>query len=105
LVLLVSPATLAILMISQVLNLFSVDVDRIADFGVWSFSIVDAPAELIIGTIFLYRILGYASLVGIAANILFLPANHFTSKNFASVQDKLMAARDRRGASRAVVPR
>ena len=52
----------------QVLNLFTIDVDRwvfpvpvvkvklrsarfsVADFSIWCFSIVDAPAEIIIGT-------------------------------------------------------
>ena len=52
--------------------------------------------ELLIGTIFLYELLGYAGIVGIATTILFLPINHYTSKAFATVQDRLMAARDRR---------
>jgi ABC-type bacteriocin/lantibiotic exporter with double-glycine peptidase domain len=79
-----------------------------------SFSLIDAPcgkresfhisvrtdnrciAELLIGTIFLYQLLGYAGIAGIATTILFLPINHYTSKSFASVQGKLMAARDKR---------
>lgn len=62
----------------------------------WSFSIIDAPFELLIGTIFLYDLLGYAGLIGIATTVLFLPVNHLTSKSFATVQDRLMSARDKR---------
>ncbi|GAA5904673.1 uncharacterized protein JCM6883_003864 [Sporobolomyces salmoneus] len=81
---------------SSVLALFSIDVDRVADFAVWCFSLIDAPLELIIGTIFLYSLLGYASLIGISIAVLFLPLNHYTSKGFATTQDKLMSTRDRR---------
>lgn len=81
---------------TQVLNLFSVDCDRVADSAGWSFSLIDAPVELLIGTIFLYQLLGYAGIVGIGVTVLFLPINHYTSKSFATVQDRLMTARDRR---------
>ncbi|KAM0756050.1 P-loop containing nucleoside triphosphate hydrolase protein [Meredithblackwellia eburnea MCA 4105] len=81
---------------SQVLNLFTIDVDRVADFAIWCFSFVDAPMEILIGTYFLYQLLGYAAFVGISVAILFLPLNHITSKAFANVQDRLMSARDKR---------
>ena len=81
---------------SAVLNLFTIDVDRIAQFAEWAFSIVDAPMEIIIGTVFLYRLLGWAAFAGISVAVLFLPVNHYTSNSFASVQDKLMTTRDKR---------
>lgn len=81
---------------TSILALFSIDVDRVADFAVWCFSLIDAPLELIIGTIFLYSLLGYASIIGISIAVLFLPLNHYTSKGFANTQDKLMSTRDRR---------
>ncbi|GAA5841427.1 hypothetical protein JCM3766R1_004081 [Sporobolomyces carnicolor] len=81
---------------TSILALFSIDVDRVADFAVWCFSLIDAPLELIIGTIFLYSLLGYASIIGISIAVLFLPLNHYTSKGFATTQDKLMSTRDRR---------
>lgn len=52
--------------------------------------------ELAIGTFFLYQLLGYAGLAGIAVTVLFLPVNHFVSKSFATSQDDLMSARDKR---------
>ncbi|KAM0789106.1 hypothetical protein ACM66B_003161 [Microbotryomycetes sp. NB124-2] len=81
---------------SQVLNLFTIDVDRVADFAIWCFSFLDTPLEIFIGTFFLYKLLGQAAFWGILVAVAFLPANHFTSKAFADVQDKLMSARDRR---------
>ena len=62
----------------------------------WSFSLIDAPVELIIGTFFLYQLIGWAGIAGVGVTVLFLPINHITSKAFARVQDDLMSARDRR---------
>ncbi|GAA5864423.1 hypothetical protein JCM1840_000490 [Sporobolomyces johnsonii] len=81
---------------TSILALFSIDVDRVADFSVWCFSLLDAPMEIAIGTVFLYSLLGYASLIGISVAVFFLPLNHITSKLFADTQDRLMSARDRR---------
>jgi ABC-type multidrug transport system fused ATPase/permease subunit len=72
------------------------DVDRVSDFSVWVFSIYDAPMEILIGTIFLYSLIGYAALLGLSVAILFVPLNNWTSKGFIKTQDKLMSARDRR---------
>lgn len=41
-------------------------------------------------TDFLYHLLGYAAFYGIAVAVAFLPINHYTSKAFATVQDKLV---------------
>ena len=76
---------------------------------------VDAPIEIIIGTIFLYKLLGISSLLltvrailivsyrigvscffGLAATCLFLPLNHFAGKVVVKCQDDLMKARDER---------
>ncbi|SGY80268.1 BQ5605_C008g05343 [Microbotryum silenes-dioicae] len=81
---------------SAVLNLWTIDVDRVADFSVWCFSIIDTPMEIIIGTFFLYKLLDYAAFIGILVAVFFIPLNHWTSSAFADVQDKLMAARDKR---------
>ena len=56
----------------------------------------DELSVLIIGTFFLYQLLGYAGIVGIATTFLFLPVNRYTSRALGTVQDRLMAARDRR---------
>ena len=81
---------------TAVMNVFSIDTDRVADFSVWSFSMIDAPVEVIVGMIFLYQLIGWSAFVGISVAVLFLPLNHVTSSQFAKVQDRLMSARDRR---------
>ncbi|BGP39463.1 hypothetical protein JCM10449v2_003413 [Rhodotorula kratochvilovae] len=77
-------------------NLFAIDSERVADFAVWSFSVFDAPIEILIGTIFLYNLIGYAALIGISVAVLFLPLNNWASKAFTTTQDRLMSTRDRR---------
>lgn len=62
----------------------------------WSFSLIDAPAEVIIGAIFLSQLLGVAAFVGLLASLVFLPLNHYSSKWYAKSQDELMEARDKR---------
>ncbi|BGP24141.1 ATP-binding cassette transporter [Rhodotorula toruloides] len=81
---------------SALTNLFAIDSERVADFATWAFSCWDAPIEIIIGTIFLYSLIGYAALIGIAVAVLFLPLNNWASRQFMTTQDKLMATRDRR---------
>ncbi|GAA6040411.1 hypothetical protein NBRC10512_001368 [Rhodotorula toruloides] len=103
---------------SSLTNLFAIDSERVADFATWAFSCAqanvgpvepdetdgssldarswDAPIEIFIGTIFLYSLIGYAALIGIAVAVLFLPLNNWASSQFMTTQDKLMATRDRR---------
>jgi ABC-type multidrug transport system fused ATPase/permease subunit len=75
---------------------FSVDVDRVAELSSYSFTLFDCFFELFIGTFLLYQWLGIAGVIGLLVNLVFLPFSHYTSKAFASTQDALMSARDRR---------
>ncbi|GAA5926134.1 hypothetical protein JCM3775_005214 [Rhodotorula graminis] len=81
---------------SSLTNLFAIDSERVADFSIWSFTFADAPIEILLGTVFLYSLIGYASLIGISVAILFLPLNHYASKAFTTTQERLMSTRDRR---------
>ena len=56
----------------------------------------DSPIEIIVGTIFLYSLLGSSAFVGLAVTCLFLPLNHFAGKIVIGAQDNLMKARDER---------
>jgi hypothetical protein len=58
--------------------------------------IKDSPIEIIIGTIFLYELLGSSAFVGLAVTCLFLPLNHLAGKVVVGAQDSLMKARDER---------
>ena len=75
------------------MHLWSVRAAALSTSRRTKLTILDA---VIIGTIFLYKLLGSAALVGIAINVLFVPLNHWASKAYATTQDRLMAARDRR---------
>ncbi|KAH7344787.1 multidrug resistance-associated ABC transporter [Rhizoctonia solani] len=81
---------------AQVHTLMTTDVDRVSEFSWHFFSLVDAPIEIIIGTFFLYNLLGVSCFFGLAVTCLFLPMNHFASKIVIDAQDNLMKARDER---------
>ena len=57
---------------------------------------IDAPVELVVGTTFLYSMLGVSCLFGLLVTCLFLPLNHFAGKVIVNAQDSLMKARDER---------
>ncbi|CAE7211925.1 unnamed protein product [Rhizoctonia solani] len=81
---------------AQVHTLMTTDVDRVSEFSWHFFSLVDAPIEIVIGTFFLYNLLGVSCFFGLAVTCLFLPMNHFASKVVIDAQDNLMKARDER---------
>lgn len=65
---------------SQVMTLMTVDADRISQMSVYIFTVVDSPIEIIVGSYFLYSLLGVSALVGLLVIVLFLPLNHFSGK-------------------------
>ncbi|TFK22452.1 ATP-binding cassette transporter [Coprinopsis marcescibilis] len=81
---------------AQIMNLMTTDVDRVSDFAWHLFTLVDSPIELLIGTVFLYDLLGVSCLFGLAVICLFLPLNHFAGKIFVRAQEGLMKSRDQR---------
>jgi hypothetical protein len=48
------------------------------------------------GSVFLYKLLGVSSLIGLGVTCLFLPLNHFAGKVVVKAQDGLMESRDER---------
>lgn len=98
------------------MTLMTTDTDRLSEFAWHFFALVDSPIELVVGTIFLYRLLGEFSrtslratdqnqigvesgvscFFGLAVTCLFLPLNHFAGKVVVGAQDNLMKARDER---------
>ncbi|KAF9788298.1 multidrug resistance-associated ABC transporter [Thelephora terrestris] len=81
---------------AQIMTLMTTDVDRVSDFSWHLFTLVDAPVEIVVGTIFLYNLLGVSCLFGLLVTCLFLPLNHFAGKVIVNAQDNLMKARDER---------
>ncbi len=81
---------------AQIMTLMTTDVDRVSEFSWHLFTLVDAPIEILIGTLFLYSLLGVSCFFGLAVTCLFLPMNHFAGKVVVGAQDNLMKARDER---------
>ncbi|KAH9050918.1 ATP-binding cassette transporter [Lactarius deliciosus] len=81
---------------AQIMTLMTTDVDRVSEFSWHIFTLVDSPIEIIIGTIFLYSLLGSSAFMGLAVTCLFLPLNHFAGKVVVGAQENLMKARDER---------
>ncbi|TIB31951.1 hypothetical protein E3P84_02752 [Wallemia ichthyophaga] len=81
---------------SQVMTLMTVDADRISQSSIMVFTLMDAPIELAVGSVFLYTLLGHSALVGLLVIVLFLPLNHYSGKFVVRAQDNLMEARDHR---------
>ncbi|OSX61133.1 hypothetical protein POSPLADRAFT_1074834 [Postia placenta MAD-698-R-SB12] len=81
---------------AQIMTLMTTDVDRVSEFAWHLFTLIDSPIELIIGTLFLYHLLGVSCFFGLAVTCLFLPLNHFAGKVVVGAQDNLMKARDER---------
>ena len=52
---------------SQIMTLFTVDVDRVTDFVWHEFALIDAPIELIVATVFLLNLLGTSAVFGLLA--------------------------------------
>ncbi|KAG8216833.1 P-loop containing nucleoside triphosphate hydrolase protein [Butyriboletus roseoflavus] len=81
---------------AQIMTLMTTDVDRVSDFSWHMFTLVDSPIEIVIGTWFLYNLLGVSCFVGLAVICLFLPLNHYGGKVVVNAQENLMKTRDER---------
>ncbi|OCB86633.1 multidrug resistance-associated ABC transporter [Sanghuangporus baumii] len=81
---------------AQIMTLMTTDADRVAEF-VWHFyTLIDSPAEITIGALFLYKLLGISGLIGLAVACLFLPINNYAGRIIVRVQERLMRVRDER---------
>ncbi|KAG6333895.1 hypothetical protein ID866_5197 [Astraeus odoratus] len=81
---------------AQIMTLMTTDVDRVSDFSWHMFSLVDSPVEIVIGTLFLYNLIGVSCFIGLAVICLFLPLNHYGGKVVVHAQENLMKTRDER---------
>ncbi|KAJ6552953.1 multidrug resistance-associated ABC transporter [Mycena capillaripes] len=81
---------------AQIMTLMTTDVDRVGQFTQQLFVLIDAPIELVVGTVFLYSMLGISCFFGLGVAVLCLPLNHVAGKVVAGAQENLMKARDER---------
>ncbi|KAF7308067.1 Multidrug resistance-associated ABC transporter protein [Mycena kentingensis (nom. inval.)] len=81
---------------AQIMTLMTTDVDRIARFTHYIYALVDVPVEIVVGTTFLYRLLGPSCFFGLGVALLCLPLNHVAGSAVVGAQNRLMRARDAR---------
>ncbi|KAJ2928554.1 hypothetical protein H1R20_g8546, partial [Candolleomyces eurysporus] len=81
---------------AQIMTLMTTDVDRVGQFVWHLFYLIDSPVEIVVGTTFLYSLLGVSCFFGLAVILVFLPLNHFAGMIFVGAQENLMKARDER---------
>ncbi|KAG2203106.1 hypothetical protein INT47_004913 [Mucor saturninus] len=83
-------------MTGMIVNLMSTDSSRISGFASWWFVMIQAPIELAIGIYFLFTLLGWSSILGLAVMVIAIPINNMNSKVSIRTQAKLMKRRDKR---------
>ncbi|VDB88774.1 unnamed protein product [Peniophora sp. CBMAI 1063] len=81
---------------AQVMTLATTDIERVANLVLNLYELIDAPLEILVGTLFLYRLLGISAFIGIGITCVFIPLNHFAGTVVMGAQTKLMSSRDRR---------
>ncbi|KAG8706829.1 hypothetical protein FRC08_000842 [Ceratobasidium sp. 394] len=81
---------------AQVHTLMTTDVDRVSQFHLYVYPLVDGPIELAIGIYLLYILLGSSCFLGLVVAAVLIPVNHYGSKFVVLAQDNLMNSRDER---------
>ncbi|KAJ5892711.1 hypothetical protein N7504_009402 [Penicillium tannophilum] len=81
----------------SIVNLAAVDARRISDVASFLYLIPSACFKILIGCLFLIRVLGWQSaLAGLSISVLIAPINIAVTKRYTSAQDKLMKHRDQK---------
>ncbi|KAF5324167.1 hypothetical protein D9619_011325 [Psilocybe cf. subviscida] len=80
----------------KIVNLVTRDVNTIGFAKEVMFLVVEVPLQLTLSIVFLYQILGWSSLVGLAATIVLLPVPGYATKLLHNIQEKQMELSDAR---------
>ncbi|TBU41809.1 P-loop containing nucleoside triphosphate hydrolase protein [Dichomitus squalens] len=80
----------------KVLNLMSADVSSVSNTVSTAHIIYGAPFQIVIATLFLYEILGWAAFAGFIVVLLTLPLNNMMAKRTSAIAKRTSAARDSR---------
>ncbi|XBW36311.1 hypothetical protein QEN19_001894 [Hanseniaspora menglaensis] len=80
----------------DIVNLMSVDVQRIQDLFQWGQIIWSGPTQLILALFELYQLLGKSMLIGLAIIFIMMPINSFIVKYQKSLQKQQMVYKDSR---------
>ncbi|KAH7657180.1 Xenobiotic-transporting ATPase protein [Dioscorea alata] len=81
---------------AEIVNLMSVDAERIGDFSWYMIDLSLIPFQVGLSLVILYKSLGLASLVTFAATVLVMVLNFPFSKLEQAFEEKIMECRDKR---------
>ncbi|KAJ3414390.1 hypothetical protein HDV05_006664 [Chytridiales sp. JEL 0842] len=83
--------------LGKIVTLMSVDVGRVVDYMCYVHNLfLGTPLSIVLTFVFLYQILGWSSLVGLATILASGPLNTYLGSWINTVQDELMTATDNR---------
>ncbi|GAB5587578.1 hypothetical protein Unana1_02478 [Umbelopsis nana] len=82
--------------IGMITNLMAIDTPRIGYVVGSLYLAYTTPISIAIATYYLYKLMGWSCLVGMAVIIISIPVNTLVQKQYSKVQERLMAARDNR---------
>ena len=83
--------------LGELVNLMSVDVQRLTDLVPYLHNLVwSSPLQIILSMVLLYRIVGVSSLVGLGVMIAIMPINAYILMNLRRLQERNMREKDRR---------
>lgn len=82
--------------IGKIVNLMAADANRTAMTISAMFLLYSAPFELVLGSVFLYRLLGWSAFAGFGVLVAVWPLNKFVTERSVRIQKGVMAARDKR---------
>lgn len=82
--------------IGKIVNLMSADASKSSQILGQVYNLYGAPFEIIVGTFFLYQLLGISAFFGFLALVMVAPLNHYLSKRRIFISRGIAAARDRR---------
>ncbi|KAF9027408.1 multidrug resistance-associated ABC transporter [Hymenopellis radicata] len=82
--------------VGKIVNLMAGDANKISNMVSGAYYIYGAPLEIVIGSVFLYQLLGWSAFTGFLVLLLGWPLNSMLSKRSVRIQKGTMAARDKR---------
>ncbi|KAM6496895.1 metal resistance protein YCF1 [Amanita muscaria] len=80
----------------DIVNLMSVDANRLQEFCTYGLILLSGPFQITIAFISLYNLLGWAAFVGVAVMIISVPLNTYIASLMNKMQEEQMKNRDRR---------
>lgn len=82
--------------VGKVVNMMASDINRLLRLGCDSHQLYGAPLELVISTVFLYRLMGWSSIVGFLLMAFATPMTYYLGKKLTKLQKAWKEATDRR---------